>query len=173
MELASGTGAHMEVFAEAYPNVSWQPSEYDRTKLADLPETLKHLPNVLPPVFIDASQDVAEWGIAPASANLVIASNVTHISPWPVTQGLLAGASALLPPGGTLLLYGPFKLNNACTTESNATFDASLRKQNPAWGYRDVAEVQEEALKHSLLLLNRYDMPANNFLLRFSREEKA
>ena len=47
-----------------------------------------------------------------------------------------AGAGKVLRPGGLLLVYGPFKVDGKCTTESNASFDASLRRQNPEWGYR-------------------------------------
>lgn len=49
-----------------------------------------------------------------------------------------AGAGRVLKPGGTLMVYGPFKKDGVCTTESNASFDASLRSQNPSWGYRCV-----------------------------------
>lgn len=47
-----------------------------------------------------------------------------------------AGAGKVLRPGGLLLVYGPFKVDGKCTTESNASFDMSLRQQNPEWGYR-------------------------------------
>ena len=28
LEIASGTGAHLEKFAATFPNIQWQPSEY-------------------------------------------------------------------------------------------------------------------------------------------------
>lgn len=50
-----------------------------------------------------------------------------------------AGSGQVLRPGGLMLVYGPFKRDGQCTTESNASFDRSLRSQNPEWGYRCAA----------------------------------
>lgn len=60
-------------------------------------------------------------------------------------------------------------VDGAPTTESNAAFDASLRARNPAWGYRDVADVAAEAAAAGLALAERRSMPANNFLLAFTK----
>ena len=38
----------------------------------------------------------------------VVACNVCHISPFAVTEGLMAGAARYLAPGGGLFVYGPF-----------------------------------------------------------------
>ena len=38
----------------------------------------------------------------------VVACNVCHISPFVVTEGLMAGAARYLAPGGGLFVYGPF-----------------------------------------------------------------
>lgn len=60
-------------------------------------------------------------------------------------------------------------VDGAPTTESNAAFDASLRARNPAWGYRDVADVAAAAAAAGLALRERRGMPANNFLLTFDK----
>ncbi|KAG1677907.1 hypothetical protein FOA52_001325 [Chlamydomonas sp. UWO 241] len=80
--------------------------------------------------------------------------NMTHISPWPATLGLLDGAANyLVPVTGTLLIYGPFTIDNGThTSEGNASFDASLRERDPAWGYRDVEAIRGEAAKRGLVL---------------------
>ena len=102
---------------------------------------------------------------------LVHASNVTHISPFAVTQGIVAGAGAALGVGGHLVLYGPFTINGEFTTPSNQEFDLALKGRDSAWGYRDVAAVEAESLQASLKLVQRYEMPANNFLLHFVKQE--
>ena len=56
------------------------------------------------------------------------------------------------------------------TTESNAAFDAALRGRNPEWGYRDVGDVAAAAAAAGMQLVERRDMPANNFLLTFRKE---
>jgi len=178
LEIASGSGAHVEEFAPAFPKLKWQPSEYvvhDRSSvLASIDDVgNKSLPNVMPAVALDASKPWNEWPAKvqdlEAEFSLVYLSNVTHISPWSVSCGVLAGAGHALKPGGLLVIYGPFKVNGVCTTESNAAFDTSLRQRDPEWGYRDVSELEAEAIKHGLHLKGCQDMPANNFLLHFQK----
>ena len=94
-----------------------------------------------------------------------------HISPYSVTEGILAGASRLLAPGGVLCVYGPFKVDGAHTAESNAAFDERLRSQDPSWGVRcSTAIAQQADAEFSLELVAREAMPANNFVLIFRRK---
>ena len=86
-------------------------------------------------------------------------------------MGLLAGAGHVLRPRGLLLLYGPFSVGGAPTTQSNAAFDRALRGQNPDWGCRDVIEVAAAAEGAGLALRQRLDMPADNFLLVLEKGE--
>jgi len=92
-----------------------------------------------------------------------------HISPWAATEGLFANAAALLPPGGPLIVYGPFLEPDIETAESNLAFDASLRARDPAWGLRDRAELDELALRAGLTRSARHAMPANNLTLVYRR----
>ncbi|KAJ9472143.1 UPF0585 protein [Diplonema papillatum] len=170
LELASGSGAHMEVIAPAFPKTTWQPSEYSAEQVPALWQCLQKLPNVKEPLVIDASTSLDNWKIAPSSLQLVYTSNVTHISPFPATLGLIEGASKALVPGGSLVVYGPFKVNNEFTTPSNAEFDENLRGRNPLWGYRDVSQLHEKATACGFSCDPPRPMPANNFLLRFTKQ---
>ncbi len=78
---------------------------------------------------------------------------------------MLRVAAEGLAPGGLLFVYGPFFVDGAATTESNAQFDASLRARDPAWGYRDVDAVFADARAAGLEPVERVAMPANNLLL--------
>jgi hypothetical protein len=80
---------------------------------------------------------------------------------------LIEGAKRLLPVGGLLYLYGPYRQRGHPLAESNAAFDADLRRRNPEWGLRDVAEVTALATQHGLTLENIVEMPANNLSLLF------
>jgi hypothetical protein len=104
-------------------------------------------------------------------ADAIIAINMVHISPWRSTQGLMAGAGRILPPGGVLFLYGAYKENEAHTAPSNEAFDLDLRRRNPEWGVRDLESVVDLAREHGLDLGERAQMPANNLGLVFRRSE--
>jgi hypothetical protein len=93
-----------------------------------------------------------------------------HISPPAATDGLLRGAARALRRGGLLLLYGPFTVGGAHSTESNAAFDARLRATNSEWGYRDVGVLAAAAAELGMRDLGAQDMPANNLLLVFQKE---
>ncbi|GAB6841537.1 DUF938 domain-containing protein [Methylorubrum rhodinum] len=160
LEVASGTGEHAVRFAAALPALTWQPSDPDRRGRGSIRAhaRMAGLPNLLPPVALDACAKV--WPVERADAVLCI--NMIHIAPWAATEGLLAGAGRLLPEGGPLVLYGPFRIGGAHTAESNARFDADLRMRDPEWGVRDLEAVLAAAAGHGLHLAERIAMPANN-----------
>ena len=53
--------------------------------------------------------------------------------------------------------------------DSNATFDSSLRRRDPASGVRDFEAVNQLACAQGLALLADHAMPANNQLLLWRR----
>lgn len=61
------------------------------------------LPNVRPPLLLDASRPDS-WQVAAGSCRAVFAANLTHISPWAATAGLVRGAGHVLAPGGELFM---------------------------------------------------------------------
>lgn len=167
LEIASGTGEHIVHFAGAFPHLLWQPSDHDVLGLESISAWSAEagLPNLLPPVLIDAS--APDWPVARADALLCI--NMVHIVPWAATQGLMAGAGRLLSKGAPLILYGPYIETGVETAPSNLAFDGNLRAQNPDWGLRDLTEVTTLAAAHGLRLDQRIEMPANNLSLVFRK----
>jgi hypothetical protein len=131
------------------------------------------LTNVRPPLRIDLTNPV--WcpemasGNGPGALLAVFCANVVHIAPWPVAEGLIAGAAKYLRPDGRLFIYGPFKRGGKHTAVSNAAFDTSLRDGNPQWGVRDVADLEHVAQGVGLRLAEVIEMPANNLILVFAR----
>ena len=164
LEVASGTGEHVVHFAKLLPALTWQPSDPDPIALASIDawRAESDVPNVRPAMLLDASED---WPISRADA--VICINMTHISPWAATVGLLHRAARLLPPSAVLFIYGPFNQRGVPLADSNAAFDMSLRQQNPEWGLRYVEDIVEEANKIGLRLHQVIAMPANNLSLIF------
>ncbi len=165
LEVASGTGEHVNHFAGLFPDLQFQPSDPDPNALTSIAawRADSGLPNVLPPIALDAA---AVWPIAHADAVLCI--NMVHISPWAATLGLLAGAAELLPVGAPLFLYGPYRQQGVPTAPGNEAFDESLKSRNAEWGLRSVEAVAAAA--HGFALDRIVAMPANNLSLVFRRQ---
>ena len=168
LEVASGTGEHAICFAERFPGLDWQPSDAHHDALASIAAWQQGagLPNVRPPVVIDASNP-ADWPIERVDAVLNI--NMAHISPWSASLGLIAGAARLLPANGPLILYGPWLKDDVETAPSNLAFDADLKARDPEWGLRRVEDFAEAAEVEGFQLVETRGMPANNLMLLFAR----
>jgi len=169
LELASGSGEHAAYFARAMPGLCWQPSDPDRQARASIAAWAQAQANVRSPYDIDVRKP--HWGVElEAPYDAMVAINMVHICPWPATLGLMAGAGRLLGVDGVLFTYGPYKRAGYHTAPSNADFDAALRARDPAWGVRDVADVEGAAAKQNLVLREIVEMPANNLSLVFSHK---
>jgi SAM-dependent methyltransferase len=166
-EVASGTGEHAMYFARHFPGLTWQPSDPDADARASIAAWIaaEPLANIRAPLAFDVTS--ASWPVERADAVMCI--NMIHISPWNATEALLRGAARTLPPGGVLYLYGPYKRNGRHTAPSNAAFDEDLRRRNPAWGVRDLTEVEKAASTCALRLAHTVEMPANNLSVVFLR----
>jgi hypothetical protein len=164
LEVASGTGEHVVHFAKMFPALTWQPSDPDPIALASINawRADSNVPNMRPAMLLDAT---ADWPIAQADA--VVCINMTHISPWAATVGLLRNAARLLPQSAVLFIYGPYNQRGVPLADSNAAFDMSLRQQNALWGLRYVEDIVEEADDVGLRLNRVIAMPANNLSLIF------
>ena len=167
LEIASGSGEHAVHFAAALPQLIWQPSDPDpqaRDSIAAY-RAAAQLPNLMPPLALDATSST--WPATQADA--MVSINMIHIAPWAAAEGLMAGAERLLPKGGVLFLYGPFREHGQHTAPSNAAFDESLRARNREWGVRDLDAVAALASRHGFALEERVAMPANNLSVVFRR----
>jgi len=167
LEVASGSGEHAAYFAQALPSLSWQPTDPDPEALASIAahRAAVDAPNLLPPLQLDVTAE--RWPLERTDA--IICNNMIHISPWAACEGLIAGAARILPPGGILYLYGPYKIDGRHTAPSNEEFDLSLRSRNPQWGIRDLADVTALAERHNFTLAESVQMPANNLSVIFRR----
>jgi hypothetical protein len=191
LEVASGTGQHAAYFSDALTHLLWQPTDITSERLASISawaEDCDH-DRLLAPRHLDVSSPrwheawqsnakartaatptAASANVAPAPQVVAVVSiNMIHIAPWQAAVGLITGAGALLPVGGVLMLYGPFRRHGEHTAPSNAAFDASLRARDAAWGVRDLEEVTRLGDMHNLSVQRVIDMPANNLSVIFEK----
>jgi SAM-dependent methyltransferase len=167
LEIASGSGEHAAYFAKELPSLFWQPTDSDPNALASIAahRTAANAANFLPPLHLDVTS--AQWPVQ--RADVVMCNNMIHISPWAATEGLIAGAARTLQAGGMLFLYGPYKIDGRHTAPSNHDFDIDLKRRNPAWGIRDLADVKDLARHQGFDLGEAVPMPANNLSVIFRR----
>jgi len=166
LEIGAGTGQHAVHFARNLPHLQWQPTDREEW-LAMLAERVRREgpPNLRRPLLLDVGDDA--WPLDSAAA--VYSANTLHIMAWPEVAALCRGVGRVLDPGGTLVLYGPFRFDDAFTSRSNAEFDAYLRARDPASGIRDFEAVDALLVAEGLEFAANHAMPANNQTLVWRR----
>jgi SAM-dependent methyltransferase len=163
LELGSGTGEHAVFLAAAFPGLTWQPSDPDPEARASIAawSAEARLPNLLPPLAYDLRVDA--WQRRPADALLCV--NVLHAAAPECAEALCRGAARVLPPGGPLVVYGPFARRGAPLGPRLARVDAKLRAADPSLGVREVEALAEAARRHCLDLERELAMPEEGDLL--------
>lgn len=168
LEIASGTGEHAVFFAQAFPQLAWQPTDPSAEALASIAAYREEYAgsNLAAPLLLDASAP-ATWPVREADA--IVCINMVHISPWAATVGLFEGAGRLLGEGAPLILYGPYLEAGVNTAPSNLDFDASLKARNPLWGLRHAEALDALGVQHAMTRSARHALPANNIMLVYRR----
>lgn len=162
LEIGSGTGQHAVYFAKHLSHLSWFTS--DRIgNLAGIEMWLQEagMKNLKQPLALDVCQQ--DWPTIMVDA--VFTANTVHIMHWHEVEALFKGVAGLLPGGGVFAIYGPVKYNNQYTSDSNAQFDVRLKTHDPASGIRDFEDLNRLADNAKMVLLDDFDMPANNRII--------
>lgn len=169
LEIGSGSGQHAVHFAAGLPHVQWQPTDVD----ACLPgisawRAEAGLANVRKPLALDLFSD--RWPVATALA--IVCINTIHIVSWEAVNSLFAGAGRILPPGGLLYVYGPYRYADRPLEPSNEDFDRWLKARDPKSGIRRFEDVNRLAERNGMKLAGDRAMPANNRSLWWLRALK-
>ncbi|HEV3010240.1 MAG TPA: DUF938 domain-containing protein [Burkholderiales bacterium] len=154
LEVGSGTGQHAAYFAPELPHLSWQASDVAQ----NLPG-IREWVSAPSPLELDVDK---EWPALDVDA--VFSANTCHIMSWPQVERMFEGIGKIRGLR-TLCLYGPFNYGGKYTSESNARFDAMLRRHDPASGLRNFEDICALAKTARLALQEDNAMPANNRLL--------
>jgi cyclopropane fatty-acyl-phospholipid synthase-like methyltransferase len=169
LEIASGTGQHVEYFAREMPGLAWQPTDRDDADLAQIDARRRQsgLANILPALRLDVLEQ--PWRMA-RQVDAVLCINMIHISPWETTTALFSGAERLTAAGsGQVILYGPFREGGLHTAPSNEEFDGWLKEKDARFGVRNLEDVEAVADEHGFTRAHLARLPANNLLLGFRR----
>jgi hypothetical protein len=165
LEIGSGTGQHAAYFAPELPHLVWQASDI----VENLPGIRQWIeeagaPNLPEPIVLDVDQE-----LPCVEVDAVFSANTCHIMSWPQVERMFEGIGKIRSLR-TFCLYGPFNYGGKHTSESNARFDAMLRRNDPASGLRDFEKINALAEKAGLRLEEDNAMPANNRLLVWRTE---
>lgn len=167
LEIGSGTGQHAAFFSSELPHLTWQPTD-----------VVEHLPGIAawrshgggPGLRAPLPLDVRDRPWPEPVVDAVFSANTAHIMSWEEVTMFFDGVAEVLPPGGILLLYGPFHYGGAATSPSNAEFDRWLRRRDPKSGVRHFEAIDALAGEVGLRLREDHSMPAHNRLLVWQRD---
>jgi SAM-dependent methyltransferase len=148
LEVGSGTGEHAVHLARTFPHLTFEPSDPDPVMRASVAAWAAdaRLPNLRPPLDLDLCAPA--WGHRAAAAVLCV--NVLHVAPAGALEALCAGAARVLPPGGPLVVAGPFARRGVPLAGRLARFDRELRAADPALGVRVLEDLLEAGARHGL-----------------------
>lgn len=165
-EFGSGTGQHACHIAAELPGIVWQPSDL-ASKLPGICQWIAEsaCSNILQPVELDLGRQRKPDFIA----SMCYSANTLHIVSWAMVEELFRCSASMLPTGGRLIAYGPYKVNRRHISHGNEVFDQQLRESGGSSGIRDIGELDELAGDYGFAQSVMTDMPANNKLLCWAK----
>ena len=174
LELASGSGMHINYFAPHFEHLHFHPSDKDQEVFDNIKKlTVEHgNDNIADPVHLDLTNPDTWFNPGEkGSFSAIFCINIFQVAPISIADGMMECASHLLSDDGFLLIYGPFQVEGTFTTESNQEFHNTLSSAGVSeWGLKDVADLKQAAANHGLELKEQIDMPVNNFSLIFGKK---
>ncbi len=166
LEIGAGTGQHAVGFAREMPWLRWLPSDRPGN-IAGIEgwRATARAENLEAPATLDVSRDAPPDGPFDAA----FSANTAHIMDQAAVRNMFTVVGSVLESGGLFCLYGPFREQGEFSTESNAQFDASLRRADPSMGLRDLEALDADAASAGLSRIRRFAMPGNNLMLVYER----
>ena len=172
LELASGSGMHINFFAPHFPHLSFQPTDLNEHALENIMRVTweNEVKNVAKPIKLDLTDETTWPQPDDQLYDTLFVINIFQVAPISVADGMMKCAAHLLKDDGFLLIYGPFQIEGQFSTDSNKAFHETLSSVGvPEWGLKDVADLKKAAANYGLELKERINMPSNNFSLIFGK----
>jgi hypothetical protein len=170
LELASGSGMHINFFASRFKDLYFQPSDFDEAVFGSIKQKRAEYGNgnVGDPINIDLMKPETWPSPVDRLYDVIFAVNLLQVAPIGIAYGIARIAAKLLKETGCLAIYGPFKLDGQYTALSNEQFDREiLGARAPEWGLKDVRDLEKAANDHGLRIKKLLDLPADNIMLIF------
>lgn len=165
-EVGSGTGQHALYMANNMKSVKWITSDLEENHqgIKMWMEGSVHGNIQGPKHFkIGGTTDFEKH------CDVVFLANVIHIMSWKECKTLFKYLGRNLKKAAEVLFYGPFNYDGQFTSEGNRSLDAWLKETYPGSGIRSFEDVSAQMEKNGLSLVEDYEMPANNRVLRFKK----
>lgn len=165
LEIASGTGEHILRLGQDHPNITWQPTDIGRDRLASIAawQEAEGSENVMPPKILDAGSTA--WSKENSVQDFILLVNLLHLISSTETQNVVTEIARALAIGGTAAIYGPFKRGDVFASDGDMRFHESLKAQSPDIGYKSFEQIQTWQVKAGLEPLAPIEMPTNNLML--------
>ena len=170
LEIGSGTGLHADRAAQELPWIEWHPTEVSEA-LSRLSASLSEsTPALASRAF---ALDVDQRPQCNLTFDAAFSCNTAHIMSEKSVASMFQRVGEMTRSDAAFLLYGPFLLDGAYTSEGNAQFDHQLRMKNPAMGLRALEQLDEFAGFSGFERSRLYGMPSNNLLAVWRRRADA
>lgn len=153
LELASGSGMHINYFAPHLKHLTFFPSDKDSETFDNIKKITQAqgITNIVNPSVLDLSKPDSWFSLGkPSTFTALLYINTVQIAPITFVDSMLECAVNLLTDDGFLMIYGPFKGEG---------------------GLKEIAGFKQAAANYDLLLKEQIHMPANNVALLFGKTE--
>ena len=174
LEIASGSGMHINYFAPHFKHLLFQPSDHDTEVFDNIKNISVELgnDNIYDPLYIDLTKPKTWVNLDKKNAySAIFCINIFHVAPIYIADGMMECTAELLNENGYLFIYGPFKVDGTFNSASNKQFNKILHSIGaPGWGLKDIADLKKVAEPYNLKLQEKIDMPSNNFFLMFAKK---
>ena len=170
LEIGSGSGQHCLHATARFPKLHWQCTDTQQY-LSALAENLTEFgtSTLPPPLQIDVSEN--DWlnGQVNKQYDIVFCANTLHIMSEKNIGDFFIGLDFVVHTSSQLIIYGPFRERGAYRSEGDAQFDLTLRARGTGSGIRNREWIDKLSLEKQFLPQERWELPANNLLLVYSR----
>lgn len=168
LEVGAGTGQHAISMAPSFLDLKWTVSDKKDNHLG-ISLWLRDFPrsNVLGPI----EYEIGKSEFPKQDFDVVFTANTIHILSWELVLKLFDDLSQSLKPKSRFIIYGAFNYNGEFTSESNKKFNEWLQNRDSKSAIRDFETVAKELAARGFHLSEDREMPANNRLLTFDKQQ--